>query len=56
MTGWLARAVAPSEALSVGTSRQQRTRCPSAATISSSFLWQAWRLADSTGRKSIPRP
>ena len=41
MTGWLPRAVGPRVALSVGTSRQARTLCPSEEAISSSFCSQA---------------
>ena len=54
ITGCELRAVGPSVALSVGTSRQPSSVCPSSRTTSSKILEQAARPASFGGRKTMP--
>ncbi len=54
ITGCEAFAVGPSAVLSVGTSRQPRSVCPSSRTTSSNSFTHAARPASFEGRKTIP--
>ena len=56
MTGSTERAVSPSSASSVGTSRQPRRRWPSCSTIEWRSAWTRWRWAVSRGRNTRPLP